>query len=76
MKRSLRRGVRWQTGKVCCCAQKAPRLTRHTKPPLNAGGCKRDESAVLFNCGSGLKYPMPEAGAPLDRHAAFDITAL
>ena len=46
------------------------------KTALESGRVQADESTVLFNCGSGLKYPMPEAGAPLDRHAAFDIDAL
>jgi hypothetical protein len=27
---------------------------------------------VLFNCASGLKYPMPEAGTPLKLGSAID----
>ena len=30
----------------------------------------KDERAVLFNCATGLKYPMPEAGEALDLGAA------
>ncbi len=33
-----------------------------------------EETAVLFNCGTPLKYPMPPATATLDRHAPFDAT--
>ena len=35
-----------------------------------------DERVVLFNCATGLKYPMPEAPAWLDRHGAIDLGAL
>ncbi|MBV9687014.1 MAG: threonine synthase, partial [Alphaproteobacteria bacterium] len=31
-----------------------------------------DERVVLFNCASGLKYPMPEAGTPLKLGSAVD----
>jgi threonine synthase len=31
---------------------------------------------VLFNCASGLKYPMPAAGIPLDRTKPVDYAAL
>lgn len=31
-----------------------------------------DERVVLFNCASGLKYPLPRAGLPLDRNAPVD----
>ena len=30
------------------------------------------ERAVLFNCASGLKYPMPEAGTPLKLGSTID----
>ncbi|HEX5453661.1 MAG TPA: threonine synthase [Stellaceae bacterium] len=34
------------------------------------------ERAVLFNCASGLKYPMPEAGTPLKLGAPVDWAAM
>ncbi len=40
---------------------------------LAQGRVAPDEEAVLFNCASGLKYPMPEATNSLDRHAAIDF---
>ena len=43
---------------------------------LDRGLVRPDEHAVLFNCATGLKYPLPPAGAPLDRHAAVDYAAL
>ena len=36
----------------------------------------RDERAVLFNCASGLKYPMPDLSRPLDKAAPPDLAAL
>ena len=43
---------------------------------LDDGQVSAGDKVVLFNCGSGLKYPMPDAGEPLDRHAAFDVASL
>ena len=34
------------------------------------------ERVVLFNCATGLKYPMPEAANTLDRHAQIDLSVL
>lgn len=35
-----------------------------------------DERTVLFNCATGLKYPMPEAPQWLDRHGEIDLSRL
>jgi threonine synthase len=35
-----------------------------------------DERVVLYNCATGLKYPMPEAGQWLDKNAPIDLGAL
>ncbi len=43
---------------------------------LRTGEVDEDERVVLFNCATGLKYPMPPAPATLDRHAAIDFDAL
>ncbi|HYM29903.1 MAG TPA: threonine synthase [Candidatus Cybelea sp.] len=43
---------------------------------LAKGRVTKDERAVLFNCASGLKYPMPEAGTVLDRHQPLDYARL
>ena len=39
---------------------------------LADGRVRPDERVVLFNCASGLKYPMPEAGTALKLGAAID----
>ena len=35
-----------------------------------------DDEVVLFNCATGLKYPMPDASQTLDKHAPLDLAAL
>lgn len=42
------------------------------KQALADGRAARDERVVLFNCATGLKYPMPKAGQPLDRTQPID----
>lgn len=43
---------------------------------LDEGLIGRDEQAVLFNCASGLKYPLEDQSRTLDRHAPIDFTKL
>ena len=40
------------------------------------GEVDEDEQVVLFNCATGLKYPMPAADNALDKDAAIDFAAL
>jgi threonine synthase len=46
------------------------------KQSLADGRIQRDERAVLFNCATGLKYPLPPARKTLDRLKPIDFTAL
>ncbi|MHA6722537.1 threonine synthase [Sphingomonas sp. RS2018] len=43
---------------------------------LDEGMIGRDERCVLFNCATGLKYPMPDKSRTLDRHGDIDLGAL
>ena len=43
---------------------------------LAQGEVDADETVVLFNCATGLKYPMPEASRTLDRHQPIDFDSL
>jgi threonine synthase len=43
---------------------------------LADGRIRRDERAVLFNCATGLKYPLPPVKRTLDRHKPIDFAAL
>jgi threonine synthase len=45
------------------------------KLALADGRIRRDERAVLFNCASGLKYPLPAIERRLDRHQPIDFAA-
>jgi threonine synthase len=43
---------------------------------LDAGLVEEEDSVVLFNCATGLKYPMPEAPQALDRTQSIDFDEL
>jgi threonine synthase len=46
------------------------------KQALADGRIRRDERAVLFNCATGLKYPLPPSRRTLDRHKPIDFASL
>jgi threonine synthase len=46
------------------------------KQSLADGRVSRNEQAVLFNCATGLKYPLPPIKRTLDRHKPIDYAAL
>jgi threonine synthase len=46
------------------------------KQSLADGRVGKSEQAVLFNCATGLKYPLPPIHRSLDRHKAIDYAAL
>jgi threonine synthase len=46
------------------------------KQSLSDGRVKRTDRVVLFNCASGLKYPLPPVHRTLDRHKPIDFAAL
>jgi threonine synthase len=46
------------------------------KASLVEGRVTRQERAVLFNCASGLKYPLPPVRRTLDRHNPINFSAL
>jgi threonine synthase len=43
---------------------------------LSDGRIRRDERVVLFNCATGLKYPLPPVRRKLDRLQPIDYSAL
>ena len=46
------------------------------KAALADGHIRRDERAVLFNCATGLKYPLPPVHRTLDRNKPIDYASL
>lgn len=41
---------------------------------IETGDVKADERAILFNCATGLKYPMPPVNNPLDKNQPIDYS--
>ena len=46
------------------------------KQSLADGRVKRNDRVVLFNCASGLKYPLPKIERKLDRYKPIDFASL
>jgi threonine synthase len=46
------------------------------KQGLADGRIRREERAMLFNCATGLKYPLPPSDRTLDRLKPIDFAAL
>ena len=57
------------------CPEGGATLAAYTQA-LRDGEVDEDEEVVLFNCATGLKYPMPAAEQRLDRHRPIDFDAL
>jgi len=57
------------------CPEGAATLAAMEKA-MAGGQIERDADCVLFNCGSGLKYAMPDGAKVLDRHGDVDWGAL
>ena len=60
---------------VLLCPEGAATLAAYKKA-LESGQVNLTDEVVLYNCGSGLKYPMPEAGIDIDRHQPIDYEAM
>jgi threonine synthase len=43
---------------------------------LRGGLISASDRVVLFNCATGLKYPMPDASRRLDRHQPIEHSSL
>jgi threonine synthase len=57
------------------CPEGAATYAAYTQS-LADGRIGRHERAVLFNCATGLKYPLPPARRTLDGHKPIDFSAL
>ncbi|MBT3788432.1 MAG: threonine synthase [Alphaproteobacteria bacterium] len=60
---------------VLLCPEGAATLAAY-RAALESGQVSSDDEVVLHNCGSGLKYPMPEAGSDIDRHKPVDYASM
>jgi threonine synthase len=43
---------------------------------LKEGRVGPQDRCLLFNCATGLKYPMPPVGLTIDRHRPIDYAAI
>lgn len=57
------------------CPEGAATLAAY-RQALADGRLAKDATAMLFNCGNGLKYPMPDRAKTLDRHKDVDWGSL
>jgi threonine synthase len=57
------------------CPEGGATLAAYRKA-LAAGLVSGGDSVVLFNCATGLKYPLPPADRTLDRHQPIDFASL
>lgn len=60
---------------VLLCPEGAATLAAYEET-LRDGRVKPNERVVLFNCASGLKYPLPPVTRSLDRNATIDYANL
>ena len=58
---------------VLLCPEGAATAVAYQKA-LNEGWVDENETAVLFNCATGLKYPMPPAQRSLNKDEAIDYS--
>ncbi len=60
---------------ILLCPEGAATLAAY-KQELATGRIGKDEQAVLFNCATGLKYPMPAAGKSINLNQPIDYASL
>jgi threonine synthase len=60
---------------VLLCPEGAATFAAY-RDSLASGQVASDEHALLFNCGSGLKYPMPDTSISIDANAPVDYAEL
>jgi len=60
---------------ILLCPEGAATFAAYKKE-LASGRIEAGERAVLFNCATGLKYPMPDAGVAIDLARPIDYKAM
>ncbi|MFP6746242.1 MAG: threonine synthase [Alphaproteobacteria bacterium] len=64
-----------RTGGLLLCPEGAATYAAWQRA-VREGRISKNDRSILFNCATGLKYPMPGAGIPLDRHATINYEAM
>ena len=60
---------------VLLCPEGAATFAAY-KRALEEGSVKPNETAILYNCATGLKYPMPKVENTIDRFKPIDYNSL
>ena len=60
---------------VLLCPEGAATFAAY-KQALADGSIKANETAILYNCATGLKYPMPKVEKTIDRHQPINYGSL
>ena len=63
-------------GRIVDVPGRAPRPMRRSNRVSPTGASAATSARVLFNCATGLKYPMPPVDRTLDRRKPIDFAAL
>lgn len=64
-----------KTEGLLLCPEGAATYAAYVKA-LGDGRIRKDERVMLFDCATGLKYPMPEPATRLNKDAPIDYAAL
>ena len=67
--------MRSREGRGSCCARKGATYAAY-RQSLADGRVSRHERAVLFNCATGLKYPLTPVHHALDINKEIDFAKL
>ena len=64
----------WRAGRSCACflcPEGAATMTAYEKA-LSSKLISKDDKVILFNCATGLKYPLPEVFNRVDKDNEID----
>jgi len=64
-----------KTEGILLCPEGAATLAAFEQE-LKPGRISKEERVILFNCATGLKYPMPDAGKTIDLNQPIDYQAM
>jgi threonine synthase len=62
-------------GGILLCPEGAATYAAYLKE-LKTGRISLDDSVILFNCATGLKYPMPKVENHIDKNQPINYSAL
>jgi len=76
MRRFWLRSTKSRARRACCCVRKERPPTPAYQQSLADGRVTKNDRVMLFNCATGLKYPLPPVTRTLDRFKPIDYAKL